>query len=204
MAYVVSKRSAVNSVVSMVMFAVLRLMVNFSYETKCINKKNRKEIWIINNLGFAQNCGAVSLPWCFSWQDFPGRTPPGNRSDSLGISSAVSQNRSHGSIFFFLSGLLHIQTSGYCNSDKLFFFNIRVMQLNPNAAVVETSPVLGPWSRRMTACLEEWYSAVQRERRLHPPLGWGGQRESWWLWSPAPPAAGRTRRTPGRHLHLCK
>lgn len=43
MAYVVSKRSAVNSVVSMVMFAVLRLMVNFSYETKCINKKNRKK-----------------------------------------------------------------------------------------------------------------------------------------------------------------
>lgn len=43
MAYVVSKRSAVNSVVSMVMFAVLRLMVNFSYETKCINKKIEKK-----------------------------------------------------------------------------------------------------------------------------------------------------------------
>ena len=32
-AYVVSRRSAVNSVVSMVMFDVLRLMENFSLET---------------------------------------------------------------------------------------------------------------------------------------------------------------------------
>lgn len=56
----------------------------------------------------------------------------------------------------------------------------------------------------MTAYLGEWSAAEQHEHRHRPPQAGEGQRACWWRWSPAPPAAGPTGKTPASHPHLCE
>lgn len=64
-------------------------------------------------------------------------------------------------------------------------------------------PVAGPWSRHTTECSEGRWAAERHGRHPRPHQGAAGQRACWWRWSPTPPTAGLTGRTPARHPHLC-
>lgn len=187
-AYVVSERSAVSSVVSMVMLAVLRLMVNVYCKGKC---NTRKEV--ITQMNIRRTL-------------LTSNDEPRVRAFLTLVSLFIGFPKSH-STWEPLVFAWHL----ICNQSRDFFLFVCFFQTNLIAQscfkvsaipLKKSKPVVGFSSLRRRERAGARSQAEQHEHRLHPQKGSGGQRAYWPRWPPAPPVAGPTETTPAHHLHL--